>query len=276
MNTQGRTEEEARANLEDALKEFLEASRQTMSSEYKSPDWESYRMDVRRPHEALEPIEQEIEVVDGALRALVDAGIIPHAEYDRDKFLAHRQAVRDLFEIPWTAITPRMQRLIWAINAIKRPNNMIAAGVYCGNTFISNAGAAVGPGACYTAENLIGIEIKPEEADRAERNVRRIDPTGVARIVAADAVDVVRDFEGQIDLLYLDADGAGGRGKGVYLDILEACIDRMSPGSVVLAHNSVNAAERLRHYLDFVRDPANMSASVNVIFDPEGLEVSVC
>ncbi len=246
-----------------------------MSSEYRTPDWETYRMDVRQPHETLEPVEREIEVVDAALRALVEAGIIPHAEYDHGKFLAHRQAVRDLFEIPWTAITPRMQRLIWAINAITRPNNMIAAGIYCGNTFISNAGAAVGPGACYTAENLIGIEIEPEEAERAERNVRRIDPTGVARIVAADAVDVVRDFDGRIDLLYLDADGAGGRGKGVYLDILEACINRIRPGSIVLAHNSVNAAERLQFYLDFVRDTANMQASVNVVFDPEGLEVSV-
>jgi predicted O-methyltransferase YrrM len=205
----------------------------------------------------------------------VEAGITPHTEYDRDKFLAHRQAVRDLFEIPWTAVTPRMQRLIWAINAITKPNNMIAAGVYCGNTFISNAGAAVGPGAVYTAENLIGIEIVPEEAERAVRNVRRIDPSGVARIVAADAVDVVRDFDGRIDLLYLDADGAGGRGKGVYLDILEACIDRMPPGSVVLAHNSVNCLDRLKFYLDFVRDPANCRASVNVILDPEGLEVSV-
>jgi len=245
-----------------------------MSTTYQTSDWETYRMDVRQPHETLEPLEQEIEVVDGALRALVDAGIIPHTEYDQDRFLAHRQAVRELFEIPWTAITPRMQRLIWAINAITRPNNMIAAGIYCGNTFISNAGAAVGPGACYTAENLIGIEIVPEEAERAERNVRRIDPSGVARIVAADAVDVVRDFDGRIDLLYLDADGAGGRGKGVYLDILEACIDRIRPGSVVLAHNSVNCFERLKFYLDFVRDPSNMRASVNVIFDPEGLEVS--
>ena len=246
-----------------------------MAGTHQTLDWETYRMDVRRPHEALEPLEQEIEVVDGALRALLEAGIIPHTEYDQDRFLAHRQAVRELFEIPWTAITPRMQRLIWVINAITRPNNMIAAGIYCGNTFISNAGAAVGPGACYTAENLIGIEIVPEEAERAERNVRRIDPSGVARIVAADAVDVVRDFDGRIDLLYLDADGAGGRGKGVYLDILEACIDRMPPGSIVLAHNSVNCFERLEFYLDFVRDPSNCRASVNVIFDPEGLEVSV-
>jgi predicted O-methyltransferase YrrM len=152
---------------------------------------------------------------------------------------------------------------------------MIAAGVFCGNTFISNAGAAVGPGACYEAEQLIGVEIDPDKAALAERNVRRIDPTGVARIVAEDAVNTAANFPGPINLLYLDADGSPEKGKGIYLDILRAALDRIPSGGVVLAHNSVNAAGRLRHYLDFVRDPANMAASVNVVFDIEGLEVSV-
>lgn len=242
---------------------------------FQSTDWNEYRMDIRDPFRELEPLGEEISTVDAVLKTLHQAGVIPHTSYDQERFLAHIAAVRDNFEIPWTAITPRMHRLIYAINAITRPANMVASGVFCGNTFISNAGAAVGPGAVHTARNLIGIEIKPEEAERAERNVRKLDPTGVARIIAADAVEYVRDFPEPINLLYLDADGAGGRGKGVYLDILEACLDRMPPGSLVLAHNSVNAAERLQYYLSFVRDEANFRASVNVIPDPEGLEVSV-
>lgn len=242
---------------------------------YRSDDWDQLKMDVRVPHRVLEPVEREIAVVDEALTVLHEAGVLPHTKYDHAKMLAHRAAVRESFEIPWTAISPRMQRLLYAINAIVEPQNLIAAGVFCGNTFISNAGAAVGPGACYTARNLIGVEIKPEEAERAERNVRRIDPSGVARIIAADAVDVVDGFQEPIGLLYLDADGAGGRGKGVYLDIVEAGYDRMPEGSIVLAHNSVNSAESLRFYLRFVRDPGRFRASVNVILDPEGLEVSV-
>lgn len=231
-------------------------------------------MDYRDPHRAIEPEEAEVASVQGALDALAAAGILPHTDYDHRAFLAHRQAVAELFEIPWTAISPRMQRLLYAVNAIARPRNMIAAGVFCGNTFISNAGAAVGPGACYAANALVGVEIKPEEAERAERNVRRIDPTGVARVVAADAVDFVRDFADTIDVLYLDADGSGGRGKDIYLDILQAGLDRVPPGGIVLAHNSVNAAQRLGEYLAFVRDTANVAASVNIVFDIEGLEVS--
>jgi len=246
-----------------------------MALEYRSDDCERYRMEYAEPHREIEPIENEIVIVDAVLQMLHECGGLPHTRYDGEKMLAHRKAVRELFEIPWTAITPRMQRLLYAVNAIIQPQNMIAAGIFCGNTFISNAGAAVGPGACYTARQLIGIEIKPEEAERAERNVRRIDPTGVASIVAGDAVEVVADFSEPIHLLYLDADGTGGRGKDIYEDILEAGYDRMPPGSVVMAHNSVNAAERLKPYLEFVRDPAHFKVSLNVIFDREGLEVSV-
>lgn len=242
---------------------------------YRTDDWDTLRMDYGNPFRELEPPEDEIAAVDGALDVLHSAGIIPHTDYDHSKFLAHRGAVAQLFEIPWTAISPRMQRLLYALSAILRPRNTIAAGVFCGNTFISNAGAAVGPGACYTAKQLIGVEIKLEEAERAERNIRKIDSTGAARVVAADAVDVVREFDGPIDLLYLDADGAGGRGKGIYYDILEAGYQKIPEGGVVLAHNSVNAADRLSHYLDYVRDPANFRSSVNVVFDVEGLEVSV-
>lgn len=242
---------------------------------YQSEDWNTYRMSFNDPHKVLEPLEKEIKIVGEALKVLKEVGIIPHTNYDNEKLLAHRKAVAELFEIPWTAITHRMQRLIYAINAIKQPSNMIAAGVFCGNTFISNAGAGVGPGAVYTAKNLIGVEIKPNEAERAERNVRKIDPTGIARVIAEDAVDTVRNFDDEINLLYLDADGDRGRGKGIYLEILQTAYDKMPKGSVVLAHNSVNGGERLSAYLNFVRDPQNMSASVNVIFDPEGLEVSV-
>ncbi|HPD17770.1 MAG TPA: class I SAM-dependent methyltransferase [Planctomycetota bacterium] len=246
-----------------------------MAQTFETSDWQSYKMSYGEPHRELEPPEREIAVVDAALAALREAGILPHTRYDRAKMLAHRRAVAEQFEIPWTAITPRMQRLLYAINAIAQPANLIAAGVFCGNTFISNAGAGVGPGACYTARNLLGVEIKPTEAERAERNVRKLDPTGIARVVAADAVDVCRAFPEPIHLLYLDADGGPEVGKGIYLTILQAALDKLPPGALVLAHNSVNGAGRLQRYFAFVRDKANFRESLNVIFDGEGLEVSV-
>jgi predicted O-methyltransferase YrrM len=242
---------------------------------YRHETWDTYRMDTHDPHRVLEPLEDEIEVVKEALDVLCEAGVLPHTEYDHGKMLAHREAVRELFEIPWTAITPRMQRLLYAINAIIQPANMIAGGVFCGNTFISNAGAGAGPGACYTARNLIGVEIQEDAAELAERNVRRIDPTGVARVLGADAVEVVSEFAEPINLLYVDADGHSGSGKGIYYDIAKAAYPRMPEGAVALAHNSLNGGKPAEAYLEYVRDEANFRASVNVIMDIEGLEVSV-
>jgi len=244
-----------------------------VDGEFRARDWDAYKMATRDPFVELEPLAAEIAVVNEALAALVAAGVLPHASYDRERFAAHRAAVREAFEVPWTAITPRQERLIWALAAITQPARMVAAGVFCGFTFICNAGAAVGAGATYQAEDLVGVEIKAEEAERAERNVRLMDPTDVAHVIAEDAVEVVAGYPGTIDLLYLDANGDRGRGKGIYLEILEAGYDRLAPGALVLAHNSVNAAEKLADYLQFVRDPAHMTASVNVILDPEGLEV---
>ena len=232
-------------------------------------------MSYYAPHEKLESLDREIAVVDEALSALYGAGVLSHVAYDHERLLALRRTVRQNFDIPWTSITPRTQRLLYAINAILKPATMVAAGVFCGNTFISNAGAAVGPGACYEARNLIGVEIKPEEAARGERNIRTIDPTGLARVVAADAVAWVAKFQGPIHLLYLDAKEESPKGKGIYLDILEACYDSLPQGGVVLAHDSVSAEERLAHYLAFARDEAHFRISVNVVLDMEGLEVSV-
>ena len=50
--------------------------------------------------------------------------------------------------------------------------------------------------------------------------------------------------------------------------------DKMPKGSVILAHNSGNAASKLEHYLTFVRDAKNCAASVNCLLDIEGLEVT--
>ena len=92
-----------------------------MARTFQTPDWDTYRMDCEHPHRAVEPLAQEIAVVDQALFVLKEEGILPHTTYDHTKFLAHRRAVADKFEIPWTAITPRMQRLLYAINAILQP-----------------------------------------------------------------------------------------------------------------------------------------------------------
>jgi len=246
-----------------------------MTAEYRSDDWDTYLMDWHDPHRILEPLEKEIGTVQAALSALVDAGILPTTTYDLGRMMAHRKAVRQSFQIPWTAITPRMQRLLYAINSIARPEVLVAVGIFCGNTFISNAGAAIGPGSCYRAEKLVGIEIRPEFAELARSNVSRLGHWDNVEIVAADGMDWLASYDGKIDLLYLDADGQGGRGKSIYLDLLRVAEPRLREGSLVLAHNSVNSARQLSEYLAYVRSAGGFRKSVNVVLDDQGLEVTL-
>ncbi len=245
-----------------------------MHIRHEAADWSQYKMNMREPHNELEPIEQEIAVVDAALQALVEAGVLPTSDYEKDLFLAFRNAVKENFEIPWTAISPRVQRLIWAVNAIHQPQNLIAVGVFCGFTFISNAGAAIGPGAAFDADRVIGIEINEDDAALAQRNVSSIDPTGKGQVLAVDGVQWLRDDPEPVDLLYLDATAPGEEGKSLYLRLLQAALPRMKSGSLVLAHNSQNAADSLQEYLQTVRDPAQFGAGINCVLDDQGLEVS--
>ena len=57
-----------------------------MVQTYRAADWDRYKMNVREPHVALEPIEHEIAVVDEALGLLKEAGILPHIRYDQGGF----------------------------------------------------------------------------------------------------------------------------------------------------------------------------------------------
>lgn len=259
-----------------------------MASIYITPRLDGYRVDRERPFAELETFEQETEIVQKALQALLDRRIIEHAKYDPQKLVALRQYVAENFEIPWTSVSLRCQHLIYAINAIHQPQVMIAAGVFCGATFINNAGSAVGPGAVYTAKQLIGVEMLPDEAARATRNISKIDPTETAQIVCDDAIQFCKNFRDNINLLYLDIAVMGGKKtnlddpnntnrltKSLYLDALQASYDRLKPGALVLSHNSVDHAEPLTDFLAFVRDPKHFRNSVNVVLDTQGLEVTV-
>jgi len=236
---------------------------------YKSVDWHRYRMNWRGdPQPRMEPPEREIEVIRGTLEFLRAKGIISHTRYSHQRFLAYREAVRESFEIPWTGISPRMQRLIYALNAIHQPAVMVAVGIFCGNTFFNNAGAAVGPGACYRARRLVGIEIDAEEARRASRNVAQLDPEGYCEIVAAEGSGWLKNCPDAIDLLYIDADSS-------YYPVIMAAARPLRRGSLVLAHNSINMARSMADYLGYVRSPDNARVSVNVHIDDQGLEVTL-
>ena len=57
--------------------------------------------------------------------------------------------------------------------------------------------------------------------------------------------------------------------------MVQAAEHTLRPGSLVLAHSSVNDARGLADYLPYVRNPAHFRESANMIVDDQGLKVSL-
>jgi hypothetical protein len=256
--------------------------------EYYASDWQRHIMGPSSGQGAFvqfEDEQHEIAAIDGALRTLVRAQMLPHSNYDHQAYSKFCASVESNFDIPWTGISPRMRRMIYAINAIRRPPSVVCAGIFCGYTFICNAGASIGEGACYRSDHLVGIEILEKEAVRAAKNLERFATDAGKNVVCAEAADwLATKCRIKIDLLYIDAKAIEFdpalqprtpiAPQSEYAKIIQASIPHLNPGALVLAHNSVNASNAIQDFLQLVRSN-RFRASMNLIIDDAGLEVSI-
>ncbi|MDF5717501.1 MAG: class I SAM-dependent methyltransferase [Rhizonema sp. NSF051] len=103
---------------------------------------------------------------------------------------------------------------------------------------------------------------------KATEHLKEAGLSQYAEIRVGDALQTLRDSGGMIDLLFLDG------WKDLYLDVLHLLLDRLHPGSVVLADDLNIALEELTPYLEYVRNPANGFVSVELAID-DGIEYSV-
>ena len=84
-----------------------------------------------------------------------------------------------------------------------------------------------------TGGKLITHEIDPGRAAVAAENFKKAGVEGLITIVQGDAHEKVKDVEGPIDILFLDADKSG------YLDYLDKLVPKIRPGGLIIAHNMV-------------------------------------
>jgi predicted O-methyltransferase YrrM len=172
-----------------------------------------------------------------------------------------------------------MERLLYAINAIKQPKNALCLGIFCGNTLTWNVGAASGPGKCYQAEHLVGVEIEKHPADLAKKNLISIGMDEV-EVLCEDGFKTIQEVDYPIDLLYLDANGydpdTDTNGKRIYLSMLKRALPKLTSDAVIIAHDTLipDVVEKAAAYLEFVRDSSNFRASFSLEIDEEGLEVT--
>jgi predicted O-methyltransferase YrrM len=219
----------------------------------------------------------EVETVRSVLAWLQQEGVAPEeAEYDESAFGRFRSEVKAAFEFSGTSITPVMERLLYALSAVRRPRRVIGIGTYMGNALVWSVGASCGRERLYQAERVYGIDVDAGATEQARANFARLTYSDHIELVAEDGLKVLEDLDGPFDCVLLDAD-ARDTGKGIYLEVLEAVYEKLEPGAWVLAHDDVvpRFAGRLEGYLSLVRDGTHFSQSVLFDVDAFGLELSI-
>jgi len=103
---------------------------------------------------------------------------------------------------------------------------------------------------------VTGTEILPVRAADANNNLAAAGLDAVARVVVGDARTTVATLSGRFDFVFIDAE------KDDYVDHLEAVIDHVRPGGLILADNVIShdvsayqAAVRARSDLETVTIP---------------------
>lgn len=219
----------------------------------------------------------EVETVRSILAWLKREGIVPQgATYDEQAFDAFGREVTEAFAMPGSSITPVMERLLYALSWLKRPQRAIGLGTYCGYALVWVVGSSCGQGRLYEAERVVGIDIDQRFTERARGNLGRLVHTDHIELRAEDGMTAVERMEGPFDYVYLDVESKA-LGKGLYLDLLKGLYAKIEGGGWVLAHDTVVPpfADELQAYLAYVRDGNRFRESISFDVDPFGLELSI-
>jgi predicted O-methyltransferase YrrM len=219
----------------------------------------------------------EREISAGVLELLKQNGIVASsAAYSSEAFERLRREVRVHFEIPDTAISPVMERLLYQLSAVKQPKRMIGIGIFCGNTLVWNAGASCNGGRVYEPEQVLGIDIDAQAIRLAQKNFSLLTEVDHVELIAEDGRLAADRLAGPFDYIYLDADSAEN-GKGIYLEMLQKLYPKLRRGGWVVAHDTTLPAfkPQLADYLGFVRDRRFFQESISLDVDVCGLELSV-
>ncbi len=115
---------------------------------------------------------------------------------------------------------------------------------------------------------LIGTELEPMKAKRAQENLAAAGLAGLVEIRIGDALETLKDgIEGDVDLVLLD--GA----FSLYLPVLKLLEPYLRDGAFVIGEN---AFEQTPGYLEYVRNPQNGYLSLALPFQAgRGNEITI-
>lgn len=224
-----------------------------------SKGWNVDSLTSGRVAEVLVNLHQDAEAADRSLKEQI-MGAVAASGKSLEEFFAEKIA-KDKADYKsaiggqaerFLAVSPSYGRFIYMCVRASRATRIIEFGTSMGiSTIYLAAGLRDNGGG-----QLIGSEIEPTKVVRARANVEAAVLSDLVDIREGDAMETLRDVDGEVDLLLLD--GA----FPLYLPMLKLIEPQLKTGALVLAENALD-----RDYLDYVRDPANGYLSQSVVLD---------
>lgn len=98
-----------------------------------------------------------------------------------------------------------------------------------------------------TGGHLWTLDINPTAVKETQENLRRVGLENVVTCVEGDALKTLRDIEGPIDFIFIDAL------KQDYFKYLKIVEPKLTPGAVVVGDNVIKSAKAMKDFLDYVQ-----------------------
>lgn len=118
-----------------------------------------------------------------------------------------------------------------------------------------------------TGGHLYTHELDPGRAETARANFEAAGVAELVTVIVGDAHETVKQHEGPIDVVFLDADKQG------YLDYLEKLLPLVRPGGLVLAHN-MRRPEPDPRYIEAITTDPRLETTF-VLMDGAGLGITL-
>ena len=115
---------------------------------------------------------------------------------------------------------------------------------------------------------LITIEIHADEAQSAEKNIRKASIPPKVEVITGDAIQVIPLLKVVFDFVFIDAE------KKEYLDYLQLAENKLYKVTVIVADNAGVFANQMADYLDYVRASGKYSSKYAPV-GVYGLEITV-
>jgi len=211
------------------------------------------------------------------LSRLCHAGLLPASApvFPADRFRELDALVREGFDVPHTTMTALARRVLFGIAATARPATIVVLGSFVGYAAVWLFGPALLREPLFRTASLIACDVFEPAVTQARKNFS-VFGVGAVDLRVQDAAQLLEEFSGLIDMLYIDVDSEE-TGKRMYADLLRIAITRLAPGALVLAHDVTHPfyIKDVADYQKMVRDRRLFRMTATLEIDPCGLEVTL-